>query len=112
MAIDDELERALAAAIARVGPRLRGDPDELAARKGRRRLKFMQRPPRAWCLAVRASDTRVTAWKFEVAPSRYEGWDPERRVWRRIEHEVTLESSLLRWICRPVGIPKPGVMWK
>src|SRR5205814_6945916 len=36
------------------------DPKELPRRLARRRLPIMTRPPRAWRLAVRASDRRIT----------------------------------------------------
>src|SRR5690349_12948070 len=35
------------------------DPDELARRVARRDLGLMRRRPRAWCLAVRAADSRI-----------------------------------------------------
>ncbi len=53
--MDPDLGKLLAEAWARVGPMLKNDPDELAARKARRRLAYMQRPHRAWCLAVRTT---------------------------------------------------------
>src|SRR4051812_36791501 len=40
-------------------PGIEKDPDELARRLARRRAGMMRRPPRAWCLAARASDTRI-----------------------------------------------------
>src|SRR5688500_2141187 len=39
-----------------VKPLLENDPDELARRLARLRSGMLRRPPRAWCLAVRASD--------------------------------------------------------
>ena len=43
----------------KVLPLIRKDRAELARRLARRGAGMMRRPPRAWCLAVRASDQRV-----------------------------------------------------
>jgi hypothetical protein len=43
----------------KVRPLVEKNPDELARRLARRRSALMRRPPRAWCLVVRASDGRI-----------------------------------------------------
>src|SRR5688572_18931817 len=69
-----------------VRPTLDADPHELARRLARRRLAVLTRPPRAWCLALRASDGRLAD----------EG------------DEVTLDADDLRRLCAPVHITWPG----
>ena len=49
-------------------PQLALDPDELPNRLARRRLGVMRRPPRAWCVTIRASDTRLTPASAEIVP--------------------------------------------
>jgi hypothetical protein len=68
------LDSAILAAWARVRPILQSDPDELAARLARRRSQLLLRPPRAWCLAVRAADRRLNPLYPSVAlhPARGE----------------------------------------
>src|SRR4051812_30943452 len=56
----DELVGNIRAAILDLIPKVRGNREELAARLARRELRAVSKPPRAWCLAVRASDTRMT----------------------------------------------------
>ncbi len=106
--MDPDLEKSLEEAWARIGPMLKRNPDELAARKARRRMSFMQRPHRAWCLAVRANDTRLTPYRIPMVPDRPVCWDQEHHLIRRVEHQVYLEKRNLAWLCRPVSIPFPG----
>lgn len=54
-----DIEQSLRLAWARIRKILLRDPDELHRRLARRRLALMQRPPRAWCIALRASDRRI-----------------------------------------------------
>jgi hypothetical protein len=56
----DDIRRALIDAWKNVRPRLARDDDELRRRLLRRRQALLQTPPRAWCLAIRAADTRLT----------------------------------------------------
>src|SRR5688500_11275276 len=107
-----DLADALHTAWLRIRPKLESDPDQLAIRKSRRRMKFMQNPPRAWCLAVRAADSRINACDFLCTPSRFEALNPDTNQWKRIDHQVLLESRQLRRLCRPVSIPFPGVTWR
>src|SRR5437764_1455136 len=57
----DEIETAILDAWDRVRPVLELDEHELAKRLARRRCVGLRRVPRAWCLGVRASDTRMAA---------------------------------------------------
>src|SRR5687767_673066 len=84
-------------------PQLAADPDELPNRLARRRLGVMRRPPRAWCITIRASDTRITPATAMVSP--------ERKAWPKAartdgggygRHDVVIDSALLRRLCAPV----------
>src|SRR5258706_16351186 len=55
-----DFDRWLLEEYLRVAGKLAGDRAELARRLARRRTSMLVDPPRAWCLAVRASDTRIT----------------------------------------------------
>ena len=57
--MEDDIQRAIDAAWLRIRPILDRDPDELRKRLARRQSALITNPPRAWCLAVRASDTRL-----------------------------------------------------
>src|SRR5438094_5431076 len=111
----DPLVQAIAEAWQRVKPLVEKDPDELARRLARRRLAVMQRPPRAWCLAVRASDTRINPATAACVPE--EAAYPRSALGTRFEpeyseygpHEVTLTAELVRRLVRPYYIPKPGI---
>jgi hypothetical protein len=96
----DDMDRALFEAFSEVWPRLQVDEDELRARLARRRSREMARPPRAWCLAVRASDLRIEPYRMIIVP-RYE----EGRV---AAEEVTLDAPALRRLCAPVEIDSAG----
>src|SRR5947207_12729928 len=101
----DDVSAAILDAWAEIGRRLKSDPLELAKRLARRRMKTLRRPLRAWCLAVRASDTRITPMSAAIVPedAAYPG-HPE--LYR--EHEVTLNAQLLRKLCRPVELSPYG----
>src|SRR5258706_11854627 len=56
MSLGRELERNIRDAWLRLRKEILSDPQELQGRLARRRGKSMGRPPRAWCVAIRASD--------------------------------------------------------
>jgi DNA-binding CsgD family transcriptional regulator len=87
----------------RIGPRIKGDPGELRKRMLRRESGMMRRPPRAWCLAVRAADTRISPASAIISPegAAY----PGTGIFEK--HEVLLNAKLLRRLCRPVVCPRP-----
>ncbi len=89
----DTLPTLLLAAWKRVEPRLH--PHDLAHRLARRRRDVLTRPPRPWCLAVRASDTRL----LPIDP-------PLARAHQA--HEVYLTADDLRALCAPVHVIPPG----
>src|SRR3954470_4949648 len=91
----------------RVYPKLLADPIERARRIARRRLAVLNRPPRAWCLAIRASDTRLPGWA-DCRPGHALRLNHPDHPYRYDEHEVTLTARALRELCRPVRIAPPG----
>ena len=76
------------------------------ARLARRRIGMMSRPPRAWCVAVRASDSRI------MRPVRLSSRTMRRAAWRGMFLRIASMPlrwmrRLLAWLCRPVYCDKP-----
>ncbi|MBC8108947.1 MAG: hypothetical protein H7Z14_20345 [Anaerolineae bacterium] len=74
---------------------------------------MLLRPPRAWCLAVRAADTRINPFTACIAPEdaaypRSHLTGDALRDHRCARHEVTLDTTLLKKLCEPVAIDPPG----
>jgi hypothetical protein len=87
----DNVQDLIFAAWEKVWPTICDRPEEIAKRIGRRRQAVLARPPRAWCLAVRASDRRIASGCREP-----------------VEHKVTLDAAMLRRLCAPVELTAPG----
>src|SRR5688500_14964102 len=111
----EDLLNAIGEAWEKVKVKLMEDEGELRKRVGRVR-GLLARPPRAWCRAVRASDTRITTAHAIITP----GWAGHAvGRWGRggeneggvADHTVLLDSRLMRRLCRPVRIPFPGLPW-
>lgn len=99
-----DLERALTDAWFRIRPVLRKDPDELARRLARRRTPLLMRPPRAWCLGVRAGDTRITPMHAYLAPTHaVDRLHPSHRG-KVLPHTVRLEPHILKKLMGPVDL--------
>lgn len=94
----------------RVHPTLLADPIERARRISRRRLEALNRPPRAWCIAIRASDTRLPGWA-DCRPGHALRLNHPDHPYRYAGHEVTLTARALRVLCAPVYIEPPGEPW-
>jgi DNA-binding CsgD family transcriptional regulator len=94
-----DIETALLNAWNRVRPLLQRDPRELAARLARRRLPTLNRHPRASCICIRASDTRLEPHTVDLhhAPEKLSAQD------------VFIDTTLLRRLARPIEIPSPGL---
>jgi DNA-binding CsgD family transcriptional regulator len=94
--VKEDLENAIFDAWKRVRPRLEADPAELAKRLKRREGMSLRRPPRVWCLGVRAGDTRLAEWNGsgDEVPGEAES--------------VYFDSKMLRELCYPVRIEPPG----
>src|SRR5689334_9786373 len=90
------------------GDRILANPLELQKRLARRRMKTLRRPLRAYCLAVRAGDTRMSPATEVMDP--WKAAD-QRRPDSYGQHTVTLTSQTLRRLCAPIRIP-PGADWK
>jgi len=104
--VDLTLEDRLFDAWDRVRPRLLADADELRARLARGRARYADRPLRAWCLCVRANDTRINAATAICVPDDCDEPDPATGQYR--PHRVTLDARLLGRICPPVRLTPPG----
>src|ERR1051326_5151248 len=64
----DDLEHLILTTWRHLHPHLAKNPDELGRRLARRRSPFLASPPRPWCLAVRASDTRINLTTPIISP--------------------------------------------
>jgi DNA-binding CsgD family transcriptional regulator len=94
----DEVQKSLVAAWNKIRPTLNRDPAELKRRLARRdRLALLAHPPRAWCLAVRATDTRL---------DRYCVSHPNQRA---DSHQLSLNPRALWKLCAPVFLDPPGM---
>ncbi|XAM01168.1 hypothetical protein OT109_07225 [Phycisphaeraceae bacterium D3-23] len=98
----DDMDRNLIVAWDKVVARCEADPAE-ARRRWRRTSAgaMFDRPPRAWCLAVRASDSRLGGIEGAV--------DEPEKARRALAHRVVLDGSVLRELGGPVWIRWPGV---
>jgi hypothetical protein len=101
-----EIAELIAAAWKRIGPSVLKNRDELMARLARRRARMVGAPPRAWCAAVRASDTRINPVHAILHPKNaMEGKQDDPQSW--LEHRVTLDAALVRMLCKPVWCDWP-----
>jgi DNA-binding CsgD family transcriptional regulator len=98
----DAIDQALQAAWRGLADDLRHQRlADLAQRLDRRRLAQLTRPPRAWCLCLRASDRRLDALDVII--------DPPEAVHARQPHVLHIKGTAIRELCRPVRIPYPGI---
>src|SRR5438045_479221 len=109
-----DIETPLREAWTRVRPRLEAEPEELRRRLARGAQATLSKPPRAWCLAVRANDTRID----DGLPQPWDALDRKRDrdkyppgYWQNKpapqRHEVRLDSDFVRRLCAPVRIDPP-----
>src|SRR5438128_6609767 len=98
-----EVERAIRESWLRVRNEILSDPQELHRRLARRRLKSLTRPPRAWCIAIRASDRRITPMHWLITPEHALDLDHPGHPYEPIEHEVTIQKHAIRRYCNPVS---------
>src|SRR5688572_10319244 len=109
--MDDDIVDILCAAWRTVREQLRDKPDEVRRRLNRGRELWRKRPPRAWCLAVRAADARITPGTARCVPEHAayprEAMGREGRTSYQ-PHTVTLDLELLRTLCAPVRIHQWG----
>src|ERR1043165_5084755 len=98
-----QIERAIDDAWARVRREIIADPDELLRRLARRRQKSLTRPPRAWCIAIRASDRRITPAHWVIFPEHAMDLNHPHHPYKPIEHEVTIQKHAIRRYCNPAS---------
>src|SRR5712671_5382371 len=98
----NDVARLVLEAWQKLGPNIMADPDVLARRLARRRSALLTRPPRAWCLALRASDRRITPAHWVISPEHAMDLDHPAHPYEPIEHEVTIRVHALRKYCRAV----------
>src|SRR4051794_11191216 len=89
----DEIELSIRTVWDRIRPHLVNDPSEYCRRLSR--LRALDHPPRAWCLAVRASDTRLDRYCCAIPDSSR-------------SHELILDKPALWTLCSPVKLDSPG----
>ncbi len=115
----DEIQTAIEEAWARVRPKLLKDPAELRRRIRRRTETYLARPPRPWCLAVRANDARLM--KYCSSHPFAEPTNPHSLKALRegdfsvpvqdgppLKHEVLLNSRGLYELCSLVRVRQGG----
>src|SRR5438128_2377704 len=98
-----DLERAITNAWLKLRKQILSDPLELRRRLARRRLKTLTRPPRAWCIAIRASDRRITPAHWIITPEHALDLDHPEHPYEPIEHQVTIQKHAIRRYCNPVS---------
>ncbi len=97
----DDVELAILNAWHALAPALARDPEELRRRLARRdRSKLLSAAPRAWCLALRANDTRLEHFAFS----------PPRLLTASTSEpqEITLTRDNIVHLCAPVRLTAPG----
>src|SRR5438105_772563 len=106
MSLGEELERNICDAWLRLRKQILSDPQELQRRLARRRGKSLGRPPRAWCLAIRASDRRITAAHWILTPEHAMALNHPEHPYEPIEHEVTIQTHAIRRYCHPISFSR------
>lgn len=98
----DELDQALLEAWHEVSARLKNKPWAMGRRMERVARQALRRPVRAWCLPLRASDSRIGAHELrnEFNTACYD---------RGFNHRLVLRGDRVRALCKPVRIAWPGV---
>ncbi|MFK7790859.1 MAG: hypothetical protein AB8C95_15365 [Phycisphaeraceae bacterium] len=98
----DELDTLLLQAWGRVSEELQNKPWAMGRRMERVSRKELRRPVRAWCLPLRASDSRIGAHELrnEFNTACYD---------RGFNHRLVLRGDRVRALCKPVRIGWPGV---
>jgi DNA-binding CsgD family transcriptional regulator len=107
--VEEDVEQLVRDAWKRIRPALFADADELTRRLARRRKPLLQKPPRAWCLAVRANDTRINEATAAIVPEC--ALYPRLNHGHHGRHEVTLTAPLLEELCQKRGVCSPGEAW-
>src|SRR5258705_6380719 len=104
--LGEDLERAISAAWLGLRNKILSDPIELQRRLARRRLKSLTRPARAWCIAIRASDRRITPAHWVITPEHAMDLHHPEHPYEPIEHEVTIQKHAIRRYCNPASFSR------
>src|SRR5437868_12103924 len=97
-----ELERNIREAWLNLRGKILSDPQDLSRRLARRHKKTLTQPPRAWCIAIRASDRRINPAHWVISPEHAMDLNHPGHPYEPIEHEVIIRPHGLRQHCRPV----------
>jgi hypothetical protein len=105
----DDVSQAILNAWAKIWPQLKADPHQLLRRLQRRQSASLQRPLRHYCIALRASDRRITPAHWVIFPRACHG----PRLTRPIPTSPSSTKSLiqtyaLQKFCRPVRFDPMG----
>ena len=93
--LGEDLERNISEAWLRLWPWIKRNPDELGRRLARRRMKSLTRPARPWCIAIRASDRRISAAHWVIWPEHAMDLDHPEHPYEPIEHAVTIQKHAM-----------------
>jgi len=93
----EELQDLIFNAWARVEQKIAQDPTELDRRLALRKRPVFRRPIRPWCLAIRASDRRIT---------QYFGWHENWQGWEG-RQDIDVTAKLLRQLAMPLQTDRP-----
>src|SRR6266550_3207845 len=120
----NDVARLILEAWQKLGPKIMTDSDELAKRLARRRRPVLTRPPRAWCLTLRASDRRITPAHWVISPEHAMDLNHPEHPYEPIEHEVTIQTHAIRRYCHTICFSReqavevaemlgvsPGTLW-
>ena len=104
----NDVARLVLEAWQKLGPKIMADSHELARRLARRRSALLNRPPRAWCLAIRASDRRITPAHWVISPEHAMDLNHPAHPYQPIAHEVTIQSHVIRRYCHATSTGRPA----
>src|SRR5205814_7713454 len=102
MSLGQDLERNIREAWLNLRGKILSDPQELHRRLARRRKNTLTQPPRAWCIAIRASDRRITPAHWVISPEHAMDLYHPAHPYEPIEHQVIIRPHALRKFCRAV----------
>jgi DNA-binding NarL/FixJ family response regulator len=95
----------------RILPTLLATPELFHQRLSRRSLPTLTRPPRPWCLSLRASDRRIPDSALSPLPpdSPFILHHSEFSISSHPPHQITITPKLLLSLTNLVSIPRPGL---
>src|SRR5256885_10564064 len=101
MLLGEELERNIRETWLKLRAKILSDPQDLSRRLARRRKKTLTQPPRAWCIAIRASDRRITPAHWVISPEHAMDLDHPAHPYEPIDHKVAIRTNAIRRNCTP-----------